>query len=139
MSGYTVHEKITKEVLDSVEVGDLVKFQDWRAPYRVKGVSENYFVAARKIGHGVSYTICEKKPWPGVRHNAMRGGMFHIGPDHWIFGWIGWENGYDFDDKEAVERYLQSLETGETAISERKGCPILLIAIKKGNLPRAGT
>lgn len=124
---YLRHEKITKEVLDTVQVGDLVKCNDWNVPYHVKGVSENYFVMTRKQFGQTYYSICEKKPWPGVRHNAMTGGMFHIGPDHWIFGWSG---GYDFDNEANVEEYLQSLESGETAISERRGCPLTRIAVK---------
>jgi len=134
MSGYTIYEEITKEVLDGVKVGDLVKCNDWTVPYRVKGVSEHYFVMTRKQFGATYYSICEKKPWPGIRHNAMTGGMFHIGPDHWIFGWIG---GYDFDDQENMAEYLNSLEAGETAISERRGCPLTSIAIKY--CPRAGT
>ena len=131
--GYEIFTEITREVLDSVRVGDLVKFNDWDKPYKVKGVSENYFVATRKIFGKTSYTICEKKPWPGVKHNAMTGGMFHIGPDHWLFGWGGWDpsGGYDFDDKAATDRYLQSLEIGLTAISERRGCPVTSMAVKK--------
>lgn len=131
--GYTVYNEVTKAVLDSVEPGDLVKFNDWKNPYRVKGVSENYFVAARKMFGKTSYTICETKPWPGIKHNAMTGGMFHIGPDDMVFGWGGWHDGhgYDFDDKNATFEYLKALESGEIAISERRGCPVYSIAIKK--------
>lgn len=125
--GYEIHREITKELLDSVKVGDLVKCNDWKIPYRVKGVSENYFVMARKMFGRVAYSICEKKPWRGFRHNAMTGGMFHIGPDHWVFGW----HSYDFDDQENMAEYLDSLEKGETCISERRGCPLTTMAIKR--------
>lgn len=128
MGEYAVYTEITKEVLDRVKVGDLVKFNDWKVPYRVKGVSEHYFVAARKMFGQVAYTICEKKPWPGIRYNAMTGGMFHIGPDDWIFGWVG---GYNFDDKNNMTKYLKWLEKGKTHISERRGCPVVKIAIKR--------
>lgn len=133
MRGYEIYNEVSKEVLDSIRVGDLVKCNDWKVPYRVKGVSANYFVMARKQFGLWSYSICEKKPWPGIRHNAMTGGMFHIGPDAWLFGWAGWPCGrdYDFDDKEATEKYLQSLEAGKTVISERRGCPVYNIAIKR--------
>ena len=131
--GYEVYTEITKDLLDAVKVGDLVKFNDWGAPYRVKGVSENYFVAARKMFGKTGYSICEKKPWPGIRHNAMTGGMFHIGPDDMVFGWCGWSEGheYDFDDAAATAEYLQALEKGEIAISERRGCPVYSMAIKR--------
>lgn len=130
---YEIYTEITKAVLDSVKPGDLVKFNDWKLPYRVKGVSENYFVAARKMFGKTSYTICEIKPWPGIKHNAMTGGMFHIGPDNMVFGWGGWPDGheYDFDDEDATVEYLKALENGEIAISERRGCPIHSIAIKR--------
>lgn len=131
---YDIYNEITKEVLDRVRVGDLVKCNDWNAPYRVKGVSENYFVMTRKIFGKQWYSICEKKPWPGVKHNAMRGGMFHIGPDNMIFGA---PYGYDFDDARVMEKYLEDLESGKIAISERNGCPVTCIAIKQS--PRAGT
>lgn len=128
---YEIHEEITKEVLDSVQVGDLVKCNDWTVPYRVKGVSENYFVMARKMFGQTSYSICEKKPWPGIKYNAMTGGMFHIGPDNMVFGWIG---GYDFDDEANTAEYLEALESGELAISERRGCPLTCIAVKRATM-----
>ena len=132
---YEIHSEITKEVLDSVQVGDLVKCNDWKAPYRVKGVSENYFVMVRKQFGQNWYSICEKKPWPGIKRNAMTGGMFHIGTDNWVFGYpdFTYENGgYAFEDPDATKKYLQDLETGETEISQRTGCPITFIAIKRG-------
>lgn len=130
---YEIFHEITKELLDRVKVGDLVKFNDWVIPYRVKGVSENYFVAARKMFGKTYYSICEKKPWPGIRYNAMRGGMFHIGPDDMIFGWCGWPWGheYDFDNAEATAGYLKALEDGEMSISIRRGCPVFTMAIKR--------
>ena len=128
MAEYIVYDQITKEVLDSVEVGDLVKCNDWKVPYRVKGVSENYFVMTRKQFGEQYYSICEKKPWTGIRHNAMTGGMFHIGPDNMVFGW----DSYDFDDKAVMDRYLQALENREIEISHRGGCPVVSISIKKG-------
>lgn len=126
---YAFNRDVTKELLDSVQVSDLVKCNDWKVSIRVKGVSENYFVMARKAFGKTQYSICEKKPWPGIRHNEMTGGMFHIGPDNLIFGWFG---GYDFDDEANVKDYLQALEKGEIAISQRRGCPITRIVIKRG-------
>ena len=131
---YENYEIITKELLDSVQVGDLIKFNDWQSPLRVKGVSENYFVMSRKMFGQKVYSICEKKPWDGVRYNSMRGGMFHISTDSWLFGWGGWPKGheYDFEDEEAVKSYLQSLERGETEISQRRACPVEFMSIKRG-------
>lgn len=131
---YERHENVTKEILDLVKVGDLFKCNDWKKALRVKGVSENYIVMAQKWFGKNIYAICEKKPWEGVRYNAMIGGMFHVGTDNMIFGWGGWNDGraYDFDDTEAVERYLKALESGEIELSQRRAVPIQRVAFMKG-------
>ena len=41
-------EKITREVLDSIKIGDYIRCNDWKRAMRVYGVSDNYFVVARK-------------------------------------------------------------------------------------------
>ena len=128
MSEYKLYIEITKELLDSVQVGDLIKCNDWTTPLRVKGVSENYFVMARKMFGGTNYSICEKKPWDGTQYNAFRCGMFHIGTDNSIFGWSG---GYDFDDEANVKEYLEALESGDIELSLRSGCSLESVAIKK--------
>lgn len=129
---YEVHTEITKELLDSIQVGDLVKCNDWERPMRVRGVSEHYFVMARKLFDKTLYSICEKKPWDGIRHNRMTGGMFHIGTDSWVFGWGGWDpdGGYDFDDEKKTALYLDSLEQGVTELSHRTSVPLVSIAIR---------
>ena len=129
---YEIYENVTKEVLDKVCVGDLVKCNGWSVPYRVKGVSEHYFVMTRKQFGKWWYSICEKKPWPGVRHNAMVGGKYHISTDDRIFGWYGWdfESGEDYDNPDTMGKYLQALEDGEIGLSERRGFPLEQIAIK---------
>ena len=129
MGEYKTYDEITKELLDQIEVGDLVKVNDWKKPLRVKAVSENYFVMARKIFGKTNYSVCEKKRWGGIRYNAMMGGMFHVGKDHWIFGWGG---SYDFDDYGNATRYLRSFEEGESELSVRNAVPIFTIQIKKG-------
>lgn len=130
---YDVHEEITRELLDKIKVGDMVKCNDWGRPMRVKGVSENYFVMAASHFGKTIYSICEKKPWDGIRYNHMRGGMFHIGTDNWIFGWGGWDpdGGYDFDDEKMTAKYLESLEMGLTELSQRRSVPLTSIAIKR--------
>ena len=125
---YEEHTEITKAVLDTVQVDDLVKCNDWKVPYRVKGVSENYFVMTRKQFGKVWYSVCEKKPWDGIRYNSMVGGMFHIGTDNSVFGWSG---GYTFDDPALAQEYLQAFENGEMELSMRTSVPLTFIAIKK--------
>lgn len=119
---------ITKAVLDTVEVGDLVKCNGWKVPYRVKGVSANYFVMARKQFGEWHYSICEKNIRVEGRYNAMEPGMYHISTDNMVFGYV---DGYDFDNAEWMDGYLNALETGKIELSERKGCALHSIHIKK--------
>jgi len=125
---YTAYENVTKEILDTIKVGDLIKVNDWGKPLRVKGVSKNYFVMAAKQFKDTIYSVCEKKVRTLGRHNNMTEGMFHCGTDNWIFGDINFD--YKFDDAEAIDKYLQSFEDGKTEISERSGIPINLLYIK---------
>ena len=120
---------ITKAVLDTVEVGDLVKCNAWKQSMRVKGVSQNYFVMAVKRFGSWYYSICEKKLRTAGFHNAMEPGKYHISVDNMVFGYI---DGYNFDDKNWVADYLMSLEKGKIELSERKGCALNSIIIKKG-------
>lgn len=129
-TGYQVHEQVTKKVLDGIRVDDLIKVNDWKKPMRVRGVSENYAVMTESQFGKLYYSVIEKKPWDGVRYNAMRGGLFHCGKDDWIFGSTNFD--YKFDDPTAIEKYLQEFEGGETHLSERNAIPIMRIEIKGG-------
>ncbi len=138
---YEHHTTITKELLDSIKVGDLIKVNDWKKPLRVKGVSENYFVMSTKTFGKTDYSVCEKKPWDGIRHNSMVGGMFHVGTDAWIFGSPVFKDGdyYNFENKELTYDYLKSFELSEmeedhSFISHRTSVPIYNIFIKRTNI-----
>lgn len=135
---YSHYSNITKEILDTVKVGDLIKIKDWKKPMRVKAVSENYFVMTNKQFGDTYYSVCSKIPWgdEGRRHNRMVGGMFHCGADNWIFGTplgVEYEDIYEFNDEESNKLYLQELESGETRISERSGIAIYDLYIKSVN------
>lgn len=130
---YIHYDGVTREDLDTIQVGDLVKVNDWVKPMRVKAVSENYFVMTKKQFGDTYYSVCSKLPWRGLRYNAMRGGMFHCGPDNWIFGspvGIDYENLYQFENEEANRAYLKSFEDGEAKISERRGIAIYDLYVK---------
>ena len=130
---YVHYNEVTREALDTIKVGDLIKVNDWTKPMRVKAVSENYFVMTQKQFGDTYYSVCSKLPWKGIRHNAMRGGMFHCGPDSWIFGApvsIDYDNLYEFDNEEANQAYLKSFEDGESEISERRGVAIYDLYVK---------
>lgn len=124
---YEHYNPVTREALDTIKVGDLVKVNDWKRPMRVKGVSENYLVMAQPVGKKTMYSVVSKKPWNGIRHNAMIGGMFHCGPDNLIFS-----SGIDdFNDAEMTAAYLRQFEDGDIAISERRGTAIYDLYVKE--------
>ena len=130
---YIHYSNVTRKDLDTIKVGDLVKVNDWTRPMRVKAVSDNYFVMTQKQFGKTYYSICSKLPWDGARYNAMRGGMFHCGPDSWIFGSpvsIDYENVYQFENEEANKAYLKEFEDGEAWISERRGIAIYDLYVK---------
>lgn len=133
-NSYTRYTEVTRAILETVKVGDWIKINDRKRPLNVKGVTENYFVMAQ-IVYGVTlYSVVSKRPWrfEGAKHNAMSGGMFHCGPDAWLFGYKCLE--YDFENLEFVADYLNSFERGESEISERRGMPIQKIYIKSSSL-----
>lgn len=130
VKGYTTYTEISKEVLDTIKVGDLVKVNNWKKPMRIKGVSKNYAVMIEKQFGDTYYSVIEKKPRTAGDHNEMRQGLFHCGKDDYIFG--ATEFKYRFDDAEAVAKYLNEFETGETQLSVRTAIPILELHIKRG-------
>lgn len=130
---YTHYRNITREILDTIKVGDLIKINDWTKPLRVKAVSENYFVMVSNLFGKPLYSVCSKLPWKGTRHNAMIGGMFHCDTDNWLFGSplsLQYENLYRFENDEVNQAYLQEFENGEAEISERNGVPIYDLYVK---------
>lgn len=125
---YKHYANITKEILDLVEVGNLVKVNDWKKPMRVVGVSENYFCMIQKNFGQIWYSVCEKKPWGGIRYNAMRGGMFHCGTDNMVFGYANFD--YAFDDEKQIVDYLQAFEDRKIELSCRRAMPIYNLYVK---------
>ena len=130
---YIHYSNVTREVLDTIKVGDLIKVNYWKKPMRVKAVSENYFVMTQKQFGNTYYSVCSKLPWDGIMHNAMRGGMFHCGPDDWIFGSptsIYYDNLYEFENEDGNQAYLKEFEDDESHISERRGIAIYDLYVK---------
>ena len=127
--GYEHFKTIDKSILDTkIQVGKLVKINDWKKPLRVVGVSENYFVMKQNMFGKVLYSVCEKKPWGGIRHNSMIGGMFHCGTDNMVFGFIDFD--YKFDNEQEIKRYLNAFESEEIELSHRKAVPIYDLYVK---------
>lgn len=136
---YVHYNNITREILDTIKVGDLVKVNDWETPMKVKAFSNNYFVMTENRDGLTYYSVCCKIPWKGVRHNKMVGGMFHCGTDDYVFGsplafayknLYGFENLYDFDNEEANQKYLQDFEDGKCRLSERHSVAIYNLYVK---------
>lgn len=130
-----IGENITKELLDSIKLGDLIKINDWKKPYKVKGVIDNYFVMSQKMFGKTYYSVCEKKRWNGTIYNNWRGGMFHCGADYWSFGVPIEEFEYDFDDYNMTIKYLKTFEeTDKSKIRSeltRRSIPIRELFIKR--------
>ena len=127
-SEYKHYNNVTKEILDTIEVGNLVKVNDWKKPMRVVGVSENYFCMIKKQFGEIWYSVCEKKPWDGIRYNQMIGGMFHCGRDNMVFGYMDFD--YNFDDEKQISNYLQAFESGKIELSRRGTIPIFNLYVK---------
>lgn len=138
MNKYKTYDEITKEVLDTVSVGDLIKINNKTKPMRVAGVSQNFFVMIEKLFGKIYYSVCEKITLPdNYFRNNMQGGKFHCGTDDTIFGYIPKNFDfstvvqYDFENSEWVKEYLQAFENEELEVSVRTGVAIKTIAIKK--------
>lgn len=58
---YVHYTDITREILDTIKVGDLVKINDWTKPLRVKAVSENYFVMVSNLFGKPMYSVSKSK------------------------------------------------------------------------------
>ena len=123
-----------KEALQTVKIGDLIKINDWQRPMKVKCVSANYFVMTQKQFGKIYYSVVSKKPWDGVRHNSMIGGMCHCGTDNWVFGsplTSECEKLYEFNDELYSKLYLEDFEKGECELSCRTSIAIFNVSIKQ--------
>ena len=108
------------ETLGKITIGDKLAINDWHAKYTVCGMSPNFIVAR----YGNYYTIISRNV-ATENYNRVREGDVYCGPDWWIFGY---SDGYDFRNREWVEKYLTSLEIGETEIG-RKREPVWFLSI----------
>lgn len=121
-------EEITKEILDTIKVGNLIKVNEWKKPMRVVGVSENYFVMTSQQFGDIRYSVFSKMPFNQHNHNNLIRGYYYCGVDSWIFGFEDFE--YDFKNKKSTEKYLQSFEDGKSEISHRNSISIHDLYVK---------
>lgn len=131
---YEIYPKteLTKEILDTIKVGDRIKVNSWKRPFTVRAVSENYFIMTTSFFDSYRYSICEKNKRGGrynVCYRPERGyyeDEFVCGPDdHYCL--------HDYEDPKECEIALKELEAGELEVSIRYGWGIWQIAIKRGN------
>ena len=120
---YKTYQDITKEILDTIKVDNLVKCNDWKSPIRVVGVSDNYFIMATNKFGKCLYSICEKKLSQYGR-NSFTKGNFRIGTDYYVFG------KFNYLDTEDVKEALEELENGTMELSVRKAVDLKKICIK---------
>lgn len=128
--------EITKEVLDTIEVGDFVKCNTWQKPMIVVAVSKNYFIMLQKHFGEFAYSICEKLP-SKLTHNMYNKGCFRIGPDNYYCA-------YSYYNLKDCEEALIRLEDGYnyTSIAEEDVHPNYYdwkktanpITLKKGHI-----
>lgn len=133
MKQYETYEKqnITKELLNSFKVGDLVKVNTWRKPMRIVATSENFFIMICRHFDTYMYSICEKNK-RGHSYNLLykpnRGyseDEFVCGKDNYVFG------KFDYDNEEDCKEALKELESGEMEVSTRSGLGISLLRVKR--------
>lgn len=119
---YRVYEdqEITKEILDSVEVGDYVKINDWKRPLIVKAVSQNYFIASMPCFESWLYSIFDKS----TNLNKHNNGKFVAAPDNF-------RGKHDYSKESECEIALVELEKGMLELSQRREASISKIQIKK--------
>lgn len=121
MRKYTEYsdKEITREILDSIKVGDYIRCNDWKRAMKVYGVSENYFVAARKAFGKWLYSVCDKKVYVPFDNRPC----FSFGPDNKIFGFFH-DRAYEFHNEHFVKDYLEAFENGSCELSFLRSCAL---------------
>lgn len=117
------NKEITKEVLDSIEVGDFIKINNWGRPLTVKAVSENYFIASMPCFERTLYTICDKRE--NFKDDYQD--LFVCSADNFN----SWGGRYEYSKESECEIALVDLEIGSLELSRRAEDTIRRIDIKK--------
>ena len=121
--GYVTYEDPHKDVLDTIQAGDLVKCNDWKAPLRVLVTSPRFFIMGRKMFGKFCYSVCHKED-AGFFRNKIAPDMPYIGLDSWVFGIYDYETEYD--------KAIKDFESGEAEVSVRSGVALYKISVKRG-------
>ena len=129
---YEIYPKteLTKEILDTIKVGDRIKVNSWKRPFTVRAVSKNYFIMIVPFFDSYRYSICEKNK-RGGRYNVCYRPECGYYEDEFVCGPDDHFCLHDYQDPKECEIALKELETGELEVSTRHGLGIWQIAIKR--------
>lgn len=122
-----INISITKEVLDSIKVGDFLRCNEWKRAMKVKATSNNYILISSNAFGKTLYAVLEKIPFKGIQYNNLKGGFFSVGTDNTIFGD---DLEYKFDNSEVCNKYLEKFESKQLELSMRNSCALWEINIK---------
>lgn len=115
MKGYVIYTDITKELLDSLKVGDRVILNSDKKSFKIIGTSKNYFLMTQNNFGKIYYSVCEKILCTR-NYNNMQAGKFSVGADNYIWGC---PTGYKFDDPKWIEEYLNDFESDKIKLTRR--------------------
>ena len=133
MKQYEVYEKpdITKELLNTIKVGDFIKVNTWKRPMKVVAVSENFFIMWKKHFGTWAYSICEKNK-RGYERNLIYRPHNGFMADEFVCGHDDHYTKYDYSDEKECKKALKDLESGELEVTTRHGWGIWHLEIKRG-------
>lgn len=123
MNKYAIYEYPHKDILDTIQVGDLVKCNEWKNALRVIAVGPKFFIMKRNAFNTYIYSICHKED-SDCGWTFIEPGYPYIGPDDRIF-----HEDYT-DDNECLD-ILKRMEDGELGVSLRHGCTLKHLEVKR--------
>lgn len=132
LNRYEVYDKdkITRDLLNGIKVGDFIKINTWKRPFTVTAVSDNYFIMCKPHFNTYAYSICEKNK-RGYEHNLIYRPHCGFKSDEFICGPDNYFTRYDYFDFQECQKALKDLESGDMEVSERHGWGIWHIEIKR--------
>lgn len=129
---YEIYEKhdVTKELLNTIKVGDLIKVNTWKRPMRVIAVSENFFIMWKKHFNTYMYSICEKNK-RGYHHNTVYRPACGFYEDEFVCGSDDHYTKYDYSNEKECKKALEELEKGTLEVTTRHGWGVWHLEIKR--------
>jgi hypothetical protein len=133
MNKYEIYEHpdITKELLNTIKVGDFIKVNTWKRPLKVIAVSENFFIMWRPHFKTWMYSICEKNK-RGYAHNMIYRPECGFDDDEFVCGADDHFTKYDYSNEKECKKALKELEKGTLEVTTRHGWGIWHLEIKRG-------